>query len=93
MFRRRGIGEVSRDDVQALNRALVRLERFWSDHVAKMLDFEAQYPERCLRIRYEDVDSHRAKQTQTVLAFRAEPADQQTLASRVSEQHPIGPSR
>jgi DNA-binding MarR family transcriptional regulator len=27
------IGEVGRDDVQALNRALVRLERFWSDQI------------------------------------------------------------
>jgi|SRR5688572_14781663 DNA-binding MarR family transcriptional regulator len=27
------VGEVGRDDVQSLNRALVRLERFWSDQI------------------------------------------------------------
>jgi DNA-binding MarR family transcriptional regulator len=27
------VGEVGRDDFQALNRALVRLERFWSDQI------------------------------------------------------------
>ena len=27
------VGEVSNDDVKALNRALVRLERFWSDQI------------------------------------------------------------
>ena len=27
------VGEVNRDDIQALNKALVRLERFWSDQI------------------------------------------------------------
>ena len=27
------VGEVRRDDIQALNKALVRLERFWSDQI------------------------------------------------------------
>ena len=27
------VGEIGRDDVQSLNRALVRLERFWSDQI------------------------------------------------------------
>jgi hypothetical protein len=27
------VGEVGREDFQALNRALVRLERFWSDQI------------------------------------------------------------
>ncbi len=27
------VGEVGRDDIQALNKALVRLERFWSDQI------------------------------------------------------------
>ena len=31
------VGEVNRDDIQALNKALVRLERFWSDQIRYQL--------------------------------------------------------
>lgn len=35
--------------------SVVALAAYWADRTARLVDFEARHPERCLRVRYEDL--------------------------------------
>lgn len=37
------------------NNAVLALARFWSDHAAEIMAVEERYPDRCRRVRYEDL--------------------------------------
>ncbi|MBI3840125.1 MAG: sulfotransferase, partial [Planctomycetia bacterium] len=63
--------------------------RFWADHVAKMQDFEAAHPDRCKRVRYEDVVAQPAERLRSLIEFINEPWSDDVL-KYYQHQHDLG---
>jgi protein-tyrosine sulfotransferase len=47
--------------------------RFWADHVTKMIEFENTNPDRCIRIRYEDLVQNPEAVLRSLFGFLDEP--------------------
>jgi protein-tyrosine sulfotransferase len=58
---------------------LLGYAHFWADHVTKMLEFEAAHPDRCQRLRYEDLVAQPEQQMRAVFAFMGEPWHEEVL--------------
>ncbi len=63
--------------------------RFWSDHVAKMLEFETRHPRRCRRVRYEDLMQDAEGLLRGVFEFLGEPWSPDVL-TYYNQQHDLG---
>jgi protein-tyrosine sulfotransferase len=51
--------------------AVLAIARFWADNVKAILDAEKRFPDRCLRVRYEDLVTETEETAARILAFLA----------------------
>jgi len=72
---------------------VLALARYWLDHAAPIAVFEEQHPDRCLRVRYEDLVADPEVVAAAVYAFAgARPAPGVTRSCFSREREQFGPA-
>jgi hypothetical protein len=73
--------------------AVLAIARFWVDNATAMLETEKRFPERCLRVRYEDLVTDTEETAAQIFAFlEAAPAPGVSMACFSAERERFGPS-
>ena len=73
--------------------AVLAIARFWADNVQAILDAEKRFPDRCLRVRYEDLVTDTEQTAARIFAFLdAAPAPGISKACFSAERERFGPS-
>jgi sulfotransferase family protein len=72
--------------------AVLAIARFWTENVAAMLEAEKRFPDRCLRVRYEDLVTDAEETAARIFAFiDAPPAPGISRACFSSDRERFGP--
>jgi hypothetical protein len=73
--------------------AVLAIARFWADHAKATLDTEKRFPDRCLRVRYEDLVTDTEETAARIFAFlAAAPAAGISKACFSGERERFGPA-
>jgi Sulfotransferase family len=73
--------------------AVLAIARFWADNVKAILDAEKRFPDRCLRVRYEDLVTYTEETAARIFAFLdTAPAPGISKACFSAERERFGPS-
>jgi Sulfotransferase family len=73
--------------------AVMALARYWLDNAAAIAAVEGQYPDRCLRVRYEDLVAAPEETAQEIFAFLGvQPVPRITESCFSAEREQFGPA-